>query len=165
MSETWAVRTDDGKCRWDGPMPNDFLPQLPDKWPWKEDRLPWKDAWKRLESDWDSKYGPLKFGKLAQRSERIGMQGWFGTRLGGTPDDPNERRRYPPELYAATFAWVQAEQALRATRVAITVSIVASAIAVASVVVAVIGLDDSDKSAATPTATATVIPSTPTPTP
>jgi hypothetical protein len=84
----------------------------PDKWPseWPESELDGEEAVRGLKVMWDSEIGPLSLAIRAQRSERIGCSGWFGR----TPTDPNERRRCAPELYAATFAWIQAEQAYRA---------------------------------------------------
>lgn len=124
MSETKAVKTDEDGCEWVGPT-GAFAPQLPDKWPseWPESELDGGEAVKRLQAMWDSDIEPLSLPYLAQRSERIGMQGWFGTRLdrdGGGPDAKigPEGRRYSPELYAATFAWIQAEQAYRAVEAA-----------------------------------------------
>jgi hypothetical protein len=95
--------------------------------------------------DWDSEVEALKIGRLAQRSERIGMQGWFGPRVG--PGSGPEGRRYSPELYAATFAWIQAEEAHKARRVA-TVALVVAVLAtlVAAAGVLVTALDDNSAS-------------------
>lgn len=64
------------------------------------------------------------------------MQGWFGERV--SADAGPDGRRYPPELYAATFAWIQAEEAHRvrhAANRALVVAVIAAFIAAAGVVV------------------------------
>jgi hypothetical protein len=138
VDEPYAERGEYGKPRWVGSTEGfAFLPQLPDKWPWPENRLSRDEAVRRLSHDWDSDVEPLKIGNLAQRSERIGMQGWFGSRVdkGSGPED----RRYAPELYVATFAWVQAEEAHKARRVAnraLIVAVLATLVAAAGVVLA-----------------------------
>lgn len=177
VEEPYAQRTDDGGARWVGDTSEiAFLPQLPDRWLWgNESAGGWRDAFDRLAADWDSDVPALKLGHLAQRSERIGMQGWFGERI--DPGSGPDRRRYRPELYAATFAWIQAEEAYKAR----TVARRALAVAVAATVMAATGvlvtaLDDAggaptsasapSPGLASPTATSTPSPSTaPTTTP
>jgi hypothetical protein len=160
VDEPYAQRTDDGKCRWAGDTSgHPFLPQLPDKWLWDEPILSSRDVCDRLMVEWDSDVPALKLPRLAQRSERIGMQGWFGERI--DPGSGPDGRRYRAELYAATFAWIQAEEARRARTLslwALAVAVLATLVAAAGVLVTALGDDDGNSPSAisaSPTAPST----------